>query len=145
MEANRVASSLPTGESRARRYDIGTVIRYRVRGEQDWHEGMTENISISGVLLRASRSLEPETAIEMRFFLPVELQGESAAEVFCRGIVVRSSRSAEMSGGVTIAARIVHSRFLRQTGRKTEISSDLSIGDRRLSQRFASPSKSSDF
>lgn len=106
--------------SRARRYEIGTSIRYRVRGEKEWREGVTENISISGVFIRASHALEPNTSIEMRFFLPVELEDEFAAEVFCRGLVVRASgHSAVAQSG--FAARILHSRFLRQTGRNAEV------------------------
>lgn len=131
MEYRGAANVAPKETSRARRYDIGTVIRYRVRGERDWHEGMTENISISGVLIRTSRSLKPDTAIEMRFFLPVELQGECAAEVFCRGLVVRSSQAGGPDGEVAIAARIVHSRFLRQMGPRADLTGDFSNGSRR--------------
>lgn len=126
MTSSGAESVTPTESSRARRYDIGTVIRYRVRGERDWKEGMTENISISGVLIRTSQPLAPDTALEMRFFLPVELQGECAAEVFCRGLVVRSSHGSGQTGEVSIAARIVHSRFLRQMGRRTEMNGDFS-------------------
>jgi len=117
---------------RARRYEIGTHIRFRVRGDREWHEGVTENISISGVLIRGTHSLEPNTAIEMKFFLPVELDGECAAEVFCRGIVVRSSKCRIPAGTVTIAARIVHSRFLRQTGRNEDVAVDAGSSNRRV-------------
>ncbi|HEX4004979.1 MAG TPA: PilZ domain-containing protein [Acidobacteriaceae bacterium] len=122
MEVNETANDTQVGISRARRYEIGTVIRYRVRGEREWHEGVMENISSSGVLIRTGQSLHPDTSIEMRFVLPVELHGECAAEVLCRGSVVRSSKCAAPRGSVTIAARINHSRFLRQTGKKEEIS-----------------------
>jgi hypothetical protein len=131
MEYRGAANVTPKEASRARRYEIGTVIRYRVRGERDWQEGTTENISISGVLIRTARALKPDTAIEMRFFLPVELQGECAAEVFCRGLVVRSSQSSGLGGEVTIAARIVHSRFLRQMGPRADLIGDYSDGGRR--------------
>lgn len=120
------------GASRARRYEIGTTIQYRVRGEREWREGVTENISISGVLMRTSHALEPDTSIEMRFLLPVELEGEFAAEVFCRGLVVRSSNSPAVAGAIMIAARILHSRFLRQTGRSEEIAGFYPAGQRRL-------------
>lgn len=100
---------------RARRYDICAVMRYRVRGKKEWHEGVMKNMSISGVLLSASHSLPLEAVVEMRFSLPVHLRsGESAAEVLCRGSVVRTSRG-ELAGGESmIAARVTHSRFLRQ-------------------------------
>ncbi|HEY6446927.1 MAG TPA: PilZ domain-containing protein [Acidobacteriaceae bacterium] len=116
MNLNGAASDALVGVSRARRYEIGTVIRYRVRGQREWHEGVMENISCSGVLIRTGQFLPANTVIEMRFFLPVELDGERAAEVLCRGSVVRSATSATSAGAVNIAARITHSRFLRQTG-----------------------------
>lgn len=129
MESNGAASATQTEISRAHRYDIDTVIRYRVRGDREWREGVTENISISGVLIRTAHPLDPNTAIEMRFFLPVELDGECAAEVFCRGMVVRSSKSTISAGAATIAAKIIHSRFLRQTARKEELGRDLANGN----------------
>lgn len=133
MDSELAAGATETEIFRARRYEIGTHIRFRVRGGREWHEGMTENISISGVLIRTNQPLEPNTAIEMKFFLPVELDGECAAEVFCRGCVVRSSRCRVPVGTYTIAARIIHSRFLRQTGRNEDIGKDSSNGNPRLS------------
>lgn len=134
MELNRAMSVTPGGTSRARRYEIGTPIRYRVRGEREWREGVTENISISGVLIRASHALEPNTSIEMRFLLPVELEGEFAAEVFCRGLVVRSSSRPAFAGTTAIAARILHSRFLRQTGRGEDMAGVVSTDPPRYRQ-----------
>ena len=116
-ERSQVASSARKETPRAQRYEIGTVIYYRVRGERRWYEGMTENISISGVLIRTDHALDLNTAIEMRFFLPVELYGECAAEVLCRGVVVRSSKCTAPTGATAIASTIVYSRFLRQMGR----------------------------
>jgi len=132
MDSERAYSASNPETPRARRYDIGTAIRYRVRGEREWHEGLTENISISGVLIRSGRSLDPQTAIEMRFFLPVELDGECAAEVFCRGFVIRSSKSRIPAGTFAIAARIMHSRFLRQMGSREFVAKDAMNGNRRL-------------
>jgi hypothetical protein len=132
MDSDRASSTTNNEISRARRYEIGTVIRYRVRGERDWQEGLTENISISGVLIRSERSLDPKTAIEMRFFLPVELDGECAAEVFCRGFVIRSSKCRIPAGSFTIAAKIMHSRFLRQMSSREFVAKDPMNGNPRL-------------
>jgi hypothetical protein len=122
MSLNGAAHTV--GVSRARRYQIGTTVRYRVRGQSTWHEGVMENISYSGVLIRTGHFLPPNTFVEMRFFLPVELNGERAAEVLCRGSIVRSSPSTTSAGSVSIAARITHSRFLRQTGRIEDLPRD---------------------
>lgn len=100
--------------SRAQRYEIDTMLRYRIKGEKEWRVGVMKNISISGVLLHAANSLPPDTVIEMKFSLPVQLSGESAAEVLCRGSVVRTSKSEGPGVAAMVAARINHSRFLRQ-------------------------------
>lgn len=103
---------------RAERYEINAVTKYRIRGEEQWYEGVMKNMSISGVLISAASSLPLETAIEMRFSLPVQLTGgKSAAKVLCRGSVVRSWKSeAPGEAEVMVAARITHSRFMRQEG-----------------------------
>jgi len=132
MDSDRACSATNPEIPRARRYEIGTAIRFRARGEREWHEGLTENISISGLLIRSARSLDPKTAIEMRFFLPVELDGECAAEVFCRGFVIRSSKCRIPAGTYTIAAKIMHSRFLRQMGSGNYVAKDSMNGNRRL-------------
>lgn len=132
MDSDRACSATNPEIPRARRYEIGTAIRFRVRGEREWHEGLTENISVSGLLIRSGRALDPRTAIEMRFFLPVELDGECAAEVFCRGFVIRSSKCRIPAGTYTIAARIMHSRFLRQMSSRDYVAKDSLNGVRRL-------------
>jgi hypothetical protein len=38
--------------------------------------------------------------------------------VFCRGFVIRSSKCRIPAGTFTIAAKIMHSRFLRQMGQQ---------------------------
>jgi hypothetical protein len=133
MESDRALSATHAEVCRAQRYEIGTAIRYRVQGERGWHEGMTENISISGVLIRSVGPLDPKIAVEMRFFLPVELDGERAAEVFCRGFVIRSSKCRIPVGSFTIAAKIMHSRFLRQMSSKDYMAKDSLNGNRLFS------------
>ncbi|MGB6130399.1 MAG: PilZ domain-containing protein [Acidobacteriaceae bacterium] len=124
MEPNRAPIGSHGEVARARRYPIGTVLRYRVRGEQEWREGVMENISISGVLIHASQVLETNTLVELRFALPVELNNEVAAEVLCRGWVVRSAPRSGPAGSVSMAVRIAHSRFLRQMTKKEEFAGD---------------------
>jgi hypothetical protein len=132
MDSDGACSTTNPEIPRARRYEIGTSIRFRARGEREWHEGLTENISISGLLIRTARALDPKTAIEMRFFLPVELDGECAAEVFCRGFVIRSSKCRIPAGTYIVAARIMHSRFLRQMGGRDYVAKAPMNSNRRL-------------
>jgi hypothetical protein len=120
--------------ARAKRYDIGAMMRFRIRGETEWHEGVMKNISNSGVLFRTTYSLSQDAVIEMTFVLPVSLQGESAAEVLCRGSVVRFSESESPGEAFPVAARIEHSRFLRQKKENAGSAKFLSIdsGRRRI-------------
>ncbi len=100
--------------TRAHRYEINTAVQYRAKGEKQWREGTVENISISGVLIRTANLPALGTAMEMKFSLPVHLRDESAAEVFCRGSVVRSSKCDEPGEAALVAAKIEHWRFLRK-------------------------------
>jgi hypothetical protein len=118
MGTTLVSNERQTATPRARRYEIATSIRFQVGGANGWVEGTLENISVSGVLLCTDQPLEVNTPIEMRFILPVELVGECAAEVICRGVVVRSSAADGSEGAVKVAAKIVSSRFLRQQARR---------------------------
>jgi PilZ domain len=106
--------------SRAQRYEINTMLLYRIGGEKEWREGLMKNISTSGILLHAADSLPRDTFIEMKFALPIHLKGENAAEVLCRGSVVRSSHCEETGLAAMVAARISHSRFLRQPVRRND-------------------------
>jgi PilZ domain len=72
---------------RARRFPLTLPIRCRRAGEDGWMEGVTINISSSGVLFRTSEPLDVDTQIEMSIVL-----GESPApgsELRCDGHIVR--------------------------------------------------------
>jgi|ERR1700761_1200660 len=112
--SRRLEVVFPRRVPRAQRYEINTTMRYRIRGEKQWREGVVKNISISGVLIHAAAFLELETEIELRFSLPVHLRDESAAELVCRGSVVRSSKCEGFDKAALAAARIEHWRFLRK-------------------------------
>lgn len=114
LAANEELQEIP----RARRYGLGTSIRYRVGGENVWREGMIENISVSGVLLIAHKALDVNTSIEMRFVLPVMLKDESAAELLYRGVIVRSFPAQGSGHEFKVAAKFVSSHFLRRSARK---------------------------
>jgi hypothetical protein len=101
--------------ARAQRYEINAAMQYRIRGQKQWQQGAVKNISISGALLRAT-FMELGTGVEIRFSLPIHLRGESAAAVFCRGSVVRSSKSGDQDNAAMVAVKLEHWRFLRQQG-----------------------------
>jgi CheY-like chemotaxis protein len=95
---------------RAQRFNLHLPMKYRPLGEQDWREATTENISRSGLLFQADEMISPNAQLEINLVLPVEIAGLSAAEVVCRGEVVRSQETGEKTAN-TLAAKILQYRF----------------------------------
>lgn len=100
-------------QARAQRFTIHTRLRYRTAGEWEWHEGTMVNISKSGVLFEADRSARPSTAVEMAFSLPAVSRNEGAAEVVCRGVIVRAISDPESGRPMALAARVSKFQFGR--------------------------------
>jgi hypothetical protein len=98
--------------TKAQRFTIQTPIRYREVGGRRWFEGITENISRSGVLFRADLVLEPKAAVQMSLSLPVKMSGKRPAKISCRGTVVRTALTTEPNLTV-IGATIRRYRFRR--------------------------------
>jgi len=72
---------------RAHRFPLTLPIRCRRAGEEGWIDGVTINISSSGVLFCTSEPLDVDTQVEMSIVL-----GESrarAGELRCDGHIVR--------------------------------------------------------
>ena len=96
---------------RAKRFSLQLPLKYRPLGEQDWHSGTTENISRSGMLFRAEELISPNVQLEINLVLPREIAGLSAAEVVCRGEIVRSVEGTEPTMTPAIAAKILQYHF----------------------------------
>ena len=94
----RLAQTVPIARTRnkisspfrATRFDLHLPLKYRLVGESGWREGTTENISRSGMLFQAEESIAPNAQLEINLVLPAEIAGLAAAEVVCRGEVVRT-------------------------------------------------------
>jgi hypothetical protein len=98
---------------RAQRFSVQVRLRYRCLGEDCWYDGWTVNMSRTGVLFRASKPLDPDTRIEMMLSLPPILGGESSANVFCKGQIVRVQEMPAAENQVALAATIHRFKFLR--------------------------------
>ncbi len=86
------------------------TLRYRPWGDRLWREGLTENISRSGVLFRAEQPVPVKSAIEMLLALPVEVGGGENSIVICRGRVVRTEPGKD-DGSLAVAATITGYRL----------------------------------
>jgi hypothetical protein len=96
---------------RATRFDLHLPLKYRQVGESGWREGTTENISRSGMLFQAEESIAPNAQLEINLVLPAEIAGLAAAEVVCRGEVVRTIDSQTGKVTPTLAAKILQYHF----------------------------------
>lgn len=77
---------------RATRYAVAMPLKYRRVGEQEWHAGVVENISQSGIFFRGDRGLNEEEVIEITFTLrAVPAQPDPSRP--CTAIIVRTDRS----------------------------------------------------
>jgi hypothetical protein len=99
---------------RAPRFSIEMPFYFRRPGESSWREGMTDNISRSGVLFRTADVLEENTPIDMQFALPFEVSGQPGAVVACRGQIVRTVPPDSQDALPALAATIARYRFVRR-------------------------------
>lgn len=98
---------------RAPRFTIHVPLRYRVKGVKEWSQGETKNISRSGILFCGELALETNTQVELVFVLPIEVSGEAAAEVVCRGCISRIGPVTDSETPPIVAAMILDYRFIR--------------------------------
>ena len=96
---------------RAQRFDLHLPLKYRLLGENDWRKGTTENISRSGMLFRAEELIPPNAQLEINLVLPAEIAGLSAAEVVCRGEIVRAMEPETPTMHPALAAKILQYHF----------------------------------
>ncbi len=96
---------------RAQRFNLQLPLKYRLLGENDWRQGTTENISRSGMLFRAEELVPPNAQLEINLVLPAEIAGLSAAEVVCRGEVVRAMQAEAPTMHPALAAKILQYHF----------------------------------
>lgn len=95
---------------RAQRFNLHLPLKYRLLGEDGWHQGTTENISRSGLLFQAEESIPASAQLEINLVLPAEIAGLASAEVVCRGEIVRTVDPAS-NIHPSLAAKILQYHF----------------------------------
>jgi len=100
---------------RAQRFNLHLPVKYRMIGQDDWREGTTENISRSGMLFRAEEMIPANAQLEIYLVLPAEIAGLSAAEVVCRGEIVRATAPEQPNMHPAVAAKILQYHFQHGT------------------------------
>lgn len=101
---------------RERRLRHQVSILFRVRGGDEWVEGVTENISRSGLLFRSSNLYEAGSILELIFEMPRELTGDDSAQVVCEGALLRVEQlpptRKKMNSAFLLACAITQYKFL---------------------------------
>ncbi|MBI4166611.1 MAG: hypothetical protein HY508_12840 [Acidobacteria bacterium] len=110
---------------RESRYAIRGTLIYREAGENNWHRGVTENLSANGVLFRGEVPLPLNAALEMSITPPKGIDRKTADSIFCWGKVVRSgldpgSTSTKPVFGVKIEKYRTPPKFLTDADIKFE-------------------------
>jgi CheY-like chemotaxis protein len=95
---------------RAQRFQLRLPLKYRQLGENDWRTGTTQNISRSGMLFQAEEMLPANVQLEINLVLPAEIAGLAAAEVVCRGEIVRTMEPGQQMRPA-LAAKILQYHF----------------------------------
>ncbi len=106
-----LAKEAATGIARARRFSLQLPVRYRTMGAETWHQGKTENVSCTGMLIRAGERIEVNQPVEVILVLEVDVVGEVSPEVLCLGQVVRKHDPVPTSPFARVAVRIQDYHF----------------------------------
>jgi len=88
----------PTWVPRARRIKMEAAVRYRVKNLGSWSEGIIQNLSQSGVLLKGAQRFPENTLVEMVFEMPEEISGQKNSKVLCQGRVIRMKDPRQKDG-----------------------------------------------
>jgi PilZ domain len=108
--SSREVATIKDASERAIRVSLDLPVRFRAAGTSRWHEGRIENISRSGVLLRASDVLAVDTEVVLELVLPVPPQPVS---ITCFGHVVRTVTPGGLDRRPGLATTISRYRFHR--------------------------------
>ena len=107
LDANPVAERCPpAGVDRASRFAVRVPVRYRTASDPDWRDGLTENISPSGVLFQTGSPVAPRTPVEMLLLLPGTAPHQPAYQVACLGEVVRTQRLSAPDSPSAVAVQV---------------------------------------
>ena len=109
---SRSSHKKPSWVPRARRLKLNLPLRYHVKNLRTWYEGVIENISQSGVLLRGPSALPVNTLVEMVFEMPEEISGQKNSTVLCQGRIIRSKDAQDSDQDAVMAASILNYKFL---------------------------------
>jgi hypothetical protein len=103
-----------TSVVREPRFGIETRVVWRRRGDSEWSNGRSINVSQSGLLFRTDQHLDVGVEIEMIIGLSWDTaQDLDLADVMCLARIVRMDGDGALEGEPLLAAQIDSYSFLR--------------------------------
>lgn len=90
---------------RPQRVSLVVPVRFRVLGEESWREGLTENISRTGVLIRAGRMAPLGAEVDVILSVPSGIMPDIMGEIICTGAVARQVPAPAGSPGIAVMFR----------------------------------------
>jgi hypothetical protein len=90
---------------RSLRVNLRVPVRYRVIGEESWREGTSENISRTGVLIRATQPAALGAEVDVVLTVPAGIIGGLAGTIICTGAVARRAPDVAGAPGLAVMFR----------------------------------------
>lgn len=107
--AKTAPKTASTWKPRERRISWQAEIQYRVFQAEEWHHGLVENISRSGLMFRSQVKFERGTSLSMILEMPEQITGHEGSRVAATGEV---ARCISPHHGFLVAVKIKEYRFL---------------------------------
>ncbi len=97
---------------RAPRMRIGVNVQYRQMGTQEWHRGVTADISQTGVKISGTTALKENSSLEIIFDMPEQIAGAGNRKAACSGRVVRVIEQSTKESAPAFAATLSGYHYL---------------------------------
>ena len=93
--------------SRSERFPFEGLLSFRPIGQLEWNQGMTINVSPSGLLFRAGSPEDVGKIVQLVYALPAQLPGKGGDVIFCQGQIVRTESPDHIDCQAHMGAKIL--------------------------------------
>lgn len=100
----KATPGLSTNDERRSRHRVPVRVPVKVRYDDREHEGLTRDLSASGIFLYSNAAMKPGSKLELVIMLPPDMGLGSGGWTLCEATVVRVEKSE--GKGVGIAATL---------------------------------------
>ncbi len=101
------------GHRGGNRFQLSLPLKYHVVGERGWHDGQSDNMSLTDILFRGEDPVEVGRTINLRVFLPRASKSQRGGAILSRATVTQSRVLDDRPGQAFIAAVLINPRLIR--------------------------------